>query len=82
MIGDNIKRIRELEGITQEELADRACVSQYSVSSYEKGKTSPTVTVLFRLAKTLDIPVASLLGIKTKFTTEELERVLKRTLNL
>ena len=82
MIGDNIKRIRELEGITQEELADRVCVSQYSISSYEKGKTSPTVTVLFRLAKALDIPVASLLGIKTKFTTEELERVLKRTLNL
>ncbi|WP_165043603.1 MULTISPECIES: helix-turn-helix transcriptional regulator [unclassified Adlercreutzia] len=43
-LGELVKRLRKASGITQEELADAAGVSVFSVRSYEQGKRTPTMS--------------------------------------
>ena len=39
LVGRNVRRARIEQGLTQEELADRAGTSQFYVSSLEAGRT-------------------------------------------
>jgi transcriptional regulator with XRE-family HTH domain len=66
-----IKELRERRGLTQEELAKRAGVSQGYIAKLEpsnragKAKTvrraNPSVAILKRLARALGVPVTELL---------------------
>ena len=57
-----IRRIREGRGLTQEDLAKRARVSQPYLSQIEAGtKKNPGVRIIQRLAKALGVPVTELL---------------------
>jgi transcriptional regulator with XRE-family HTH domain len=57
-----IKKLREAQGLTQDELARRAGVTKPYVSMIEGGeRTSPSLPVLKRLAKALGVPVTALL---------------------
>lgn len=61
-LGANVKRLREAKGLSQEELAFQADMHRTYVSGIERGKRNPTVTVLERLAKPLDVTAGELLG--------------------
>ena len=50
-----LKRARIEAGLTQQELADKAGVHRMYVSLLERGERSPTLDVLFRLCKALEI---------------------------
>ncbi len=57
-----IRKLREAEGLTQEQLAQRAKVSQAYLSRLEAGqRKAPTIRIAQRLAKALGVPVAALL---------------------
>ena len=57
-----IRKLREAQGMTQEQLARRAKVTQGYVSHLEKGlKKNPSLPTLKKLAKALDVNVAALL---------------------
>jgi transcriptional regulator with XRE-family HTH domain len=56
-----LKRIREVNGLSQTELVKKARVSRAYVFRLEAGGSDPTVGVLQRLAKALGVPVAALL---------------------
>lgn len=60
--GSIIKKLREQNGMTQEELADYLCVSNKAVSKWETGKGYPDVTLIEPLAKALRISVIELLS--------------------
>lgn len=45
-----IRRLREVAGLTQQELADAAGTSQPTVAAYERGTKSPTLDTVRRLA--------------------------------
>ena len=45
-IGQKIKRLRVLKGLTQEELADRAELSKGFISQVERDLTSPSIATL------------------------------------
>ena len=45
-IGDNIKRLRNEKGITQEALSEILNVSSVAVSKWERGETMPDITLL------------------------------------
>ena len=49
----NLARLRTEKGITQEELAKRAGVTQAAIWQYEKGLATPKVQIAVRLANIL-----------------------------
>ena len=49
-IGDNIKRLRNEKGITQEALSEILNVSSVAVSKWERGETMPDISLLPKLA--------------------------------
>jgi transcriptional regulator with XRE-family HTH domain len=60
-VGANVRHIREGQGISQEELADRAGIHRTYISGVERGIRNPTVTVLEKIAKALKVKAADLL---------------------
>jgi transcriptional regulator with XRE-family HTH domain len=60
-VGANLRRAREAEGISQEELADRSGLHRTYVSGVERGVRNPTVAVLEKIAKALKVKTSSLL---------------------
>ena len=62
MLNDNLKRIRQKKGFTQEELAARVNVVRQTVSKWEKGLSVPDADLLQSLADVLEVSVSELLG--------------------
>ncbi len=52
-IGEKIKELRILNGLTQEELADRAELSKGFISQIERDLTSPSITTLLDILQCL-----------------------------
>lgn len=52
-IGEKIKELRVLKGLTQEELADRAELSKGFISQLERDLTSPSITTLMDILQCL-----------------------------
>ena len=61
-LGERIRRIREDQGLSQEDLANRMDTSQSAVSQLEKGDRNPSYRTLRKLAEALGVPVSYLLG--------------------
>jgi transcriptional regulator with XRE-family HTH domain len=59
-----LKRLRERRGLTQAELAAAIGVHRVTVATWETGRFRPSVDMLPRLAKLLDVDVAELLKLK------------------
>ena len=62
MLSENIKNLRKLKGLSQEELAARLNVVRQTVSKWEKGLSVPDADMLVSLAEALDTKVSILLG--------------------
>ena len=60
-LGRNVRRLREEKGWRQEDYADRAGIHRTYVSDIERGKRNPTVTVVEKLAKPLEVEPGRLL---------------------
>ena len=60
-LGENIRRARVVEKMTQAELAKKIGTSQMMVSRFEKGKDSPSVWRCYRIAKVFDTSIEQLL---------------------
>jgi transcriptional regulator with XRE-family HTH domain len=57
-IGERLRSVRELNGMSQRELARRAGVPNSSVSMIEQGRVSPSVETLTRLLDAIPITLA------------------------
>lgn len=55
-IGKQIQRIRKAKGISQAGLARASGLAQSFISSVEKGRKSPTIRSLMKLAIALNVP--------------------------
>lgn len=53
-IGDKIRSIREIRGLTQAELAERLGVSSKTVSSWEVNRTEPKMGMIEKVCVTLN----------------------------
>jgi XRE family transcriptional regulator, regulator of sulfur utilization len=60
-IGRTLKRLRMARGLTRYALAKQAGISREYVTKLEAGRSDPTVGMLGKLAKVLDVPVARFL---------------------
>ncbi|BBM20844.1 helix-turn-helix domain-containing protein [Lactobacillus pentosus] len=88
--GDKLKSLRKAKKLTQAELAQQLDISKWAITSYEQGKTYPSIEVLIKICAVLDTSSDYLLGISDKlpvkmstlgFTDEEV-RLLLQFLNL
>lgn len=58
----NIAKIRESQGITQVELADRLDIHVTNLNRIERGKSSPSTARLEQIARALGVPVSDLIA--------------------
>ena len=56
-IGERLKMARQMEGLSQRALAEKAGVSAMAISKYERDLDMPSSGVLIRLAQTLNVKV-------------------------
>jgi transcriptional regulator with XRE-family HTH domain len=61
-LGENIRKIRELKGFSQQNLADEINVDQKTISRIEKGELSPKFEVIVGIAKVLSVSLSQLLS--------------------
>jgi transcriptional regulator with XRE-family HTH domain len=61
-VGRNVQRLRADKGWSQEELADQAGLHRTYISGVERGIRNPTITVLERIAKALEVATSQLLA--------------------
>ena len=59
---ENLRKYREIRGMTQAQMGARADVAAASVSHFETGQRTPTLETLVRLADALNVTVDTLLG--------------------
>ncbi len=60
-IGDNIRRIRQKKGISQDRLSKEADLALNTIVKIETGESpNPTVETLVKIAKALGVSVADL----------------------
>lgn len=59
-VGQKIKELRMQRGMSQNQLARAAKVSQAGLSSIESGATSPSIQTLSIIAEALDVPLSYL----------------------
>jgi transcriptional regulator with XRE-family HTH domain len=57
----NLRRARQAQGLSQEDLAHKAEIDRTYVSSLERGIYSPTIEVVERLAIALGVETADLI---------------------
>lgn len=61
-MGKNIKRFRELKGLTQAELANRLGISDKTVSSWEIERTEPKIGMVEKICVALDCVKTDIVG--------------------
>ena len=59
-LGDNVRRLRKLRGMTLREMADRSGLSQRFVSDLEHGKGNISIGNLLEVARVLETPLSEL----------------------
>ena len=83
-IGKRIKELRNAKGMTQSDLAEKCGLNRNSIYNYEKGKLTPKVVHIEKLAAALDVAAAYLSGYKeddaapNPFWSVDLEDKLKQ----
>lgn len=66
MVGERIKALRTIFGLTQEELAKELDISRSSLSLYETGKREPDYELLRKICKYFNVTADYLLNSETK----------------
>jgi transcriptional regulator with XRE-family HTH domain len=59
-LGRNVRQLREARGLTQEQIARLAGIPRATWSHVESGSGNPTLSVLHRLARALQVPLEEL----------------------
>lgn len=65
-LGKNVRTIRTVLGLSQEEIAFRAGLKRSYLSDLERGTRNPTVRALGRIAEALGVPPCRLLESDTE----------------
>lgn len=60
-LGENIRKIRDLKGFSQQNLADAIGVDQKTISRIEKGALSPKFETLVSITKALQVKLSAVL---------------------
>lgn len=62
VIGDNVRKLRKQQKLSLEALAGRSHVSRAMLSQIERGCSTPTIGVLWKIAHALEAPISAFLS--------------------
>ncbi|MGF7145179.1 orotate phosphoribosyltransferase [Anaerotaenia torta] len=79
-IGDKIKILRKLKGITQEELSDILHISYQAISKWENGAAQPDISTIPVIANYFGVTIDELFGYKMNALTNK-ERFIQFIVN-
>ena len=74
MLGPRLKQLRKENKVTQNGLAAKLGVTQQTIATWEKGRSSPDPSTLMKLAEHFSVSVDSLLGRQTLPSVGEVQR--------
>ncbi|MFL6727214.1 MAG: helix-turn-helix domain-containing protein, partial [Sphingomicrobium sp.] len=58
----NLRKLRLAKGVSQEAFAEEAGLHRTYISDLERGERNPTITVVDKIARALDVPIGELLN--------------------
>lgn len=64
IISTRIKQLRMERNLSQQEVSNAICVSQRSISSWERGENEPKASYIMKLAKFYDVSADYLLRLE------------------
>lgn len=64
-LGGYIRKVRKESGLTMEQLSKKSGVSVLSIGNIENGRTNPTINILWKLSRALNITLSQLIGYST-----------------
>lgn len=62
MIGNNIKKLREINNLTQEDLAKECGVTYQAVSKWENNRCIPKVNIIKKLSKIFNVNINAIIN--------------------
>jgi transcriptional regulator with XRE-family HTH domain len=74
VVGTNLRRLRMKRGLSLERLAQRSGVSRAMLGQIELGQSAPTINVLWKIARALDVTFATLIQAREAGGTTLLKR--------
>lgn len=75
--GDNIRKYREFNKLTQRELAQKINVSHATIHSWESNRTEPKMGAIEKLCAVLGCSKADLIGLDNGYTTLDQKGLIK-----
>jgi len=66
-VGEKIKKTRLLKNMKQADLAEKAEISRVAIGNYERNERTPTVDVIERIARALDVDPNYLMDWEEKY---------------
>jgi transcriptional regulator with XRE-family HTH domain len=81
ILGKNLRRLRTRRGHSLERLAKLSGVSRAMLGQIETGKSTPTISLLWKVATALDVPFANLLAAQAMHGTAVLRREAAKVLS-
>lgn len=61
-LGQNVRKLREKKGWTQDELSEQADIHISYVGQIERGLRYPSLKILFKIADALEVKITDLFG--------------------
>ncbi len=62
VVAQNLKRLRTERGLSLEKLSQAAGVSRAMLGQIEQGKSAPTINVVWKIVRALDVPFSALIS--------------------
>lgn len=63
LIGERLSELRSGMGLSQQELADKLCISVHTISSYERNISNPDDEMKIKISKLFNVSIDYLLGV-------------------
>ena len=79
--GQLLANARRKNGLTQDELAQKARVSKRTITYYERETQNPSLSIMSKIAKALEVPIENLLP-KDAYDKAPVDRSLSRRIEL
>lgn len=80
VVGANLKRLRQRRGLSLEKLSSASGVSRAMLSQIELGRSAPTINVLWKIARALDVSFSALIKESASSSTFVLRQATSKRL--
>ncbi len=80
VVGSNLRRLRMRRGLSLEKLSQRSGVSRAMLGQIELGQSAPTINVLWKIARALDVTFATLIQAREAGGTTVLKKANAKVL--